>query len=103
MRTVEEPTTTTSANERSPISIERSASPERARELPSTTVDPSRLMTMQRPIVGRLTGRLAGWLAALIEIRDRATPYASATEMVASGVGNMRRTAVEPIGRAIAV
>ena len=84
MRTVEEPTTITSANERSPISIERSASPERPRELPSTTVDPSRLMTMHRPIVGRLP--------ALVVMRDRSMPYASRTEISALGAGKMRLT-----------
>jgi len=92
MRTVDEPTTITSANERNPTSIERSASPERARELPSTTVDPSRLMTMHRPIVGRLAGRLAGWLPALVAMRDRSIPYASRTEISALGAGNMRLT-----------
>ena len=88
MRTVDEPTTITSANERSPISIERSASPERARELPPTTVDPSRLMTMHRPIVGRLVGRLA----ALVVMRDRSMPYASRKEISALGAGKMRLT-----------
>ena len=84
MRTVEDPTTITSASDRNPTSIDRSASPERARELPCTTVDPSRLMTMHRPIVGRLP--------ALVVIRDRATPYASRTEISALGAGKMRLT-----------
>ena len=88
MRTVEDPTTITSASDRNPTSIERSASPESGRELPSTTVDPSRLMTMHRPIVGRLAGRLA----ALVVMRDRSMPYASRTEISALGAGKMRLT-----------
>ena len=39
---------------------------------------------MHRPIVGRLP--------ALVVIRDRATPYASRTEISALGAGNMRLT-----------
>ena len=88
MRTVEDPTTITSASERNPTSIDRSASPERARELPCTTVDPSMLMTIHRPIIGRLAGRLP----ALVVIRDRSTPYASRTEISALGAGKMRLT-----------
>jgi len=47
---------------------------------------------MHRPIVGRLVGRLAGWLPALIAMRDRSMPYASRTEISALGAGNMRLT-----------
>ena len=54
---------------------------------------------MHRPIVGRL----AGGLPALVVMRDLATPYASAIETESTGEGKMRRTAVEPIGRAIVV
>ena len=54
---------------------------------------------MHRPIVGRLVGRLP----VLAVMRDLATPYASAIETESTGEGKMRRTAVEPIGRAIVV
>ena len=94
MRTVEEPTTITSASDRNPTSIDRSASPERARELPKTTVDPSRLMTMHNPIVGRL----AFWLTEPQSMRDRAMPYASAIEMESTGAGKMRLTENQAYG-----